>query len=121
MAIGPLLRREDVVSIGGRTLFPGRLPAAAPAGGVVGGGLTVWDWKGWDRVSVAGAAAFSHVAFGLVVAAQVCMAIGFVLPTARVIASERDKKTLDALLATRLSSPQFVLGLVAAGLFRFAN
>ena len=40
---------------------------------------------------------------------------------ARAIASERDRKTLDALLATRLSSPQIVLGVMAAGLFRFAN
>jgi hypothetical protein len=52
---------------------------------------------------------------------QACISVGFVLPVSRALASERDGKTLDALLATRLSSPQIVLGLMAAGLFRFAN
>src|SRR5918998_1280727 len=37
------------------------------------------------------------------------------------IASERDRKSLDALLATRLSAADIVLGTTIAGLLRYAN
>ena len=121
MSIGSFLRREYVVSIERGELFRDRILAAALAGTAVVSCLLVWDWKGWDRTSVAGASSFAQVAFGFVVAAQACISVGFVLTVARAIASERDRKSLDALLATRLSSPQIVLGVIAAGLFRFAN
>ena len=121
MSIGPFLRREYVVSIERRELFRDRLRAAVLTGTAVVSCLVVWDWKRWDRTSVAGAASFAHVALGLVVAVQACISVGFVLPVAGAIASERDGKSLDALLATRLSSPQIILGVMAAGLFRFAN
>src|SRR4051794_39297707 len=121
MTIGPLFRREHVVSIARGDLFRDRLLVAALTGAAVGSCLLVWGWKGYDRESVVGAASFDQAAFGLVVAVQACMSVGLVIPVSRVIASERDRKTLDALLATRLSSPQVVLGLMAAGLFRFAN
>ncbi len=121
MTVGPLLRREFVVAIGRGDLFRDRLRAAAVTGAVAVSCFAFWDWKGWDRVSVAGAAFFAYVALWPVLAAQACIAVASVLPVARAIASERDRKTLDALLATRLSGFEIVLGVVAAGLFRFAN
>lgn len=121
MSIGPFLRLEYAGSIERGELFRDRLRAAVPLGLVLALALVVWDWNGWDRASVAGAATFAHVAFGLVVAVQACLAVALVFPVARMIALERDRKTLDALLATRLSSLQIVVGVMAAGLFRCAN
>ena len=122
MGIWPFLRREYVVSVRRGDLFRDRLRAAAAVGLAVAAWLIVWDyWLGWDRASVAGAALFAHVAFGLVVAMQTSVAIGLVIPVSKAVAGERDKKTLDALLATRLSGPEIVFGVMAAGLFRCAN
>src|SRR4051794_29404575 len=121
MAINPLLWRESIVSIGRGEPFRDRVVAAALAGAAMVGCLLYWDWQGGGRASVSGSASFAHAALGLVVAVQACLSVGLVLPLARAIALERDKKTLDALLATRLSGAQVVLGVMAAGLLRLAN
>ncbi|MDG3006811.1 hypothetical protein [Paludisphaera mucosa] len=121
MSLGMFLRREYVVSIGRGSLFRDRLLAAALTGSAVLACLLLWDWNRWDRTSIAGASSVGRVAFGLLVVVQVGFAVAFVLPTARAIASERDGRSLDDLLATRLSSSEIVLGVMAAGLFRFAN
>ena len=76
----------------------------------------------WDRTSVREAAWFALVAFGLTAFAQAGIAIGLVVgQVAPAIASERDRKSLDALLATQLSSAEIVVGTMAAGLLRAAN
>src|SRR4051794_6724828 len=121
MAINPLLWRESIVSIGRGEPFRERVVAVALAGAAMVACPLYWDWQGWDRASVAGSASLAHAALGLVVTVQACLSVGLVLPTARAIALERDKKTLDALLATRLSGPQVVLGVMASGLLRLAN
>ncbi|OJW16748.1 MAG: hypothetical protein BGO49_15905 [Planctomycetales bacterium 71-10] len=121
MSTWAVFRREYVVSIGRAALFRDRLLAAALAGASVVGCLAAWDWYGLDRASVRGSARFARAAFGVLVAVQGFLAAGFTLPTARAIASERDGKTLDSLLATRLSSAEIILGVMAASLFRFAN
>ena len=80
------------------------------------------DELGWDRTSVREAAWFALVAFGLTAFAQAGIAIGLVVgQVAPAIASERDLKSLDALLATQLSSAKIVVGTMAAGLLRAAN
>ena len=77
---------------------------------------------GWDRASVAGAASFALSAFGLIVAAQALLAPGLVpVMFAPVIALERDRKSLDSLLATPLSATEIVLGTMGAGLLRYAT
>ena len=89
---------------------------------IVAGSAVAWGWRGWDRASVGGAAAFGLSTFGLIVAAQVCLAITTAVhEVGPAIASERDRKCLDALLATRLSAAEVVAGGMAAGLLRYAN
>ncbi|GAC1448972.1 MAG: hypothetical protein NVSMB9_32640 [Isosphaeraceae bacterium] len=89
----------------------------------VGAGCVLaWEWWGWDRSSVAGASSFAHSTFAWVVAAQAVLAMGFVPAlVAPGIASERDGKSLDSLLATRLSALEIVLGTIGAGLLRYVN
>lgn len=121
MPAGAMFWREYVVSLGRASLFRDRLVAATLAGASVVGCLAAWDWYGLDRGSVRGAATFARAAFGVLVAVQGFVAAGFTLAAASSIASERDGKMLDSLLATRLSSAEIVLGVMAAGLFRAAN
>ena len=62
------------------------------------------------------------MAFGLTAFAQAGIAIGLVVgQVAPAIASERDRKSLYALLTTQLSSAEIVVGTMAAGLLRAAN
>ena len=78
---------------------------------VIFGGAAVADWLGWDRHSVAGTSRFSLSIFGLYIAIQLMFVIGMMATlVSPAIASERDRKTLDALLATNVSSAEIVLG-----------
>jgi ABC-type transport system involved in multi-copper enzyme maturation permease subunit len=89
---------------------------------VVFGGASVADWLGWDRHSVAGTTRFSLGVFGLYIATQMMFVAGMMATLiSPAIASERDRKTLDALLATRASSAEIVLGALGSGLLRYAN
>jgi ABC-type transport system involved in multi-copper enzyme maturation permease subunit len=119
MTLGPLLRRELITSVRRAAAFQDRLGGAVLAAAVVAGCVVAWDWWGWDRASVAGAAAFARATFGLIVAAQAVLTMGLVPgEVAPRIASERDRKSLDALLTTPLSGAQVVLGTTAAGLVK---
>ena len=118
---GPILRRELIAAQRNTELFSNRATTAAMVAVIVGGCIVVWDWWGWDRTSVSGAEGFGLTAFGLVVVMQLVATAGMIPATiAPGIASERDKKTLDALLATRLTSAEVILGALAAGLVKFA-
>jgi len=122
MSPGPFLRRELITSVRRRTAFTDRLGPAILSSALIACGVVAWDWSGWDRASVAGARSFALTMFAAFVATQA--AIGMMLiPTmvAPAIASERDRKTLDSLLATRISSAEVVLGAIGAGLLRLAN
>jgi ABC-type transport system involved in multi-copper enzyme maturation permease subunit len=79
-----------------------------------------WIWSGRDGTSVAGSKALGLAVFGVVVAALVVFAVGGI-PTlvAQLIAAERDRKSLDALLTSRLASAEIVLGKMAAALFDY--
>ena len=68
-----------------------------------------------------GAAWFGHATFGMLVLIQALLAMGVAGEAAPSIASERDRKSLDSLLATRLTSVEIVLGMMATGLVRYAN
>jgi ABC-type Na+ efflux pump permease subunit len=122
MTLGPILRRELITSVRRAETFQDRLGAAAVAAAVLAGSVVAWVWWGWDRASVAGAAAFARATFGLIVAAQAVLTMGLVPgEVAPRIASERDRKSLDALLATPLSGAAIVLGTTAAGLVKYAT
>jgi hypothetical protein len=122
MFLGPFLRREMIVAVRSARAIHDRLIALLLVTGGVAGCVFVWDEWGWDRTSVSGAAWFAHVAFGLAVFAQAGIAIGLVVGSvAPAIASQRDWKSLDSLLTTRLSGAEIVVGTMAAGLLRAAN
>src|SRR3954449_3912195 len=119
---GPFLKREIVASVRCARVIRDRLIALLLVTGGVAGCVVVWDAWGRDRTSVREAAWFALVAFGLTAFAQAGIAIGLVVgQVAPAIASERDRKSLDALLATQLSSAEIVVGTMAAGLLRAAN
>ena len=122
MVLGPFLRREMITSVRSARVIRDRLIALLLVTAVVAGCVVVWDEWGWDRTSVREAAWFALVAFGLIAFAQAGIAIGLVVGSvAPAIAAERDRKSLDALLATQLSSAKIVVGTMAAGLLRAAN
>ncbi len=122
MALGPILKRELIRSVRRKETFHNRAAAAGLAMVVVAGCVAAWDWWGWDRASVRGASRFALATFGLIVAVQAMLTLGMVPgEVAPAIASERDRKSLDALLATRLSAFEIVLGTMAAGLVRYAT
>jgi hypothetical protein len=122
MFLGPFLRREMITSVRSGKVIRDRLIALLLVAGVVAGCVVVWDGWGWDRTSVREAAWFALVAFGLTAFAQAGIAIGLVVgQVAPAIASERDRKSLDSLLATQLSGAEIVVGTMAAGLLRAAN
>src|SRR6516164_7706267 len=119
---GPFLKREMVTSVRSARVSRDRLIALLLVAWGVACCVVVWDEWGWDRTSVREAAWFALVAFGLTAFAQAGIAIGLVVGSvAPAIASERDRKSLDALLATQLSSAEIVVGTMAAGLLRAAN
>jgi hypothetical protein len=122
MFLGPFLRREMTTSVRSARVIHDRLIALLLVTGVVAGCVFVWDQWGWDQTSVSATARFALVAYGLSAFTQAGIAIGLVLgQVAPSIASERDRKSLDSLLTTRLSSAEIVLGTMAAGLLRAAN
>src|SRR3954462_14076101 len=119
---GPFLKREMVASVRCARVIRDRLSALSLVAGGVAGCVVVWDEWGWDRTSVREAAWFALVAFGLTAFAQAGIAIGLVVgQVAPAIASERDRKSLYALLTTQLSGAEIVVGTMAAGLLRAAN
>jgi hypothetical protein len=122
MPLGPFLRRELILSVRSSRAFADRRNAVLlTALGVVGVFL-LWDYWGWDRTSVSGGHRFGLAMFFVAVAGMVLFALGVIIPqVAGAIASERDRKSLDALLASRFAGSEIVLGALAAGLFRSAN
>ncbi len=119
----PSSKREMVTSaVRSARVIRDRIVALLLVTGVVAGCVFVWDRWGWDRTSVSAAAQFALVAYGLSAFAQAGIAIGFVVGlVGPAIASQRDRKSLDALLTTQLSSAEIVVGTMAAGLLRAAN
>ncbi len=122
MSIGPFLRRELATSARSERASKDRRVAVLLASSIVVGCFLLWDKEGWDRSSILGAHWFGLAMFGLMVVGMVFLTLVVVVrQVAEAIASERDRKSLDALLASRFSSTEIVLGAVAVGLFRYAN
>ena len=122
MAFGAFIRRDLIVSSRRKKVFSDRVAGLVAFSLVIYGGAATADWLGWDRSSVAGTSKFALAVFSLYIATQVMLASGLMATlVSSAIASERDRKTLDALLATRVSSAEIVLGAMGSGLLRFAN
>lgn len=122
MRIGPILQRELITSVRRKTVFVDRLVGIVLDFVVVLVAAWVWDRCGWDRGSLAGVSKFALALFGLTLTVLGVVTVGLVIPqVSRAIASERDRKTLDALLTTRLSSAGMVGETMAAGLLPWVN
>ena len=122
MAVNPFLTRELILSIRRRTAFRERAGVVGLMAAGVAGAAVAWDWQGWDRTSAAGAGAFALLVLGLLLAVVLLIGVGVVGGlVAAAVARERDRKTLDALLATPLSARSVILGVMGAGLLRWVN
>jgi hypothetical protein len=119
MQLGLFLRRALFTSVRRGTAFHDRVAAVTVAAAVVAGCVLFWDRCGWDRTTVAGAALFGLSTFGVMIAGLALIAMA--LAGAQSIALERDCKSLDSLLATRLSTAEIVLGMMVTGLVRSTN
>jgi len=119
MLLGPFLERMRITSSRRESTFFDRAVIAGVVAFLVWVVVKVWDWNGWDRASISGSKQCALAAFAALIAAELMLGlaivVGEVSPGA---ALERDKKMLDALLATRLSSAEIVLGMLAAGLVK---
>jgi hypothetical protein len=120
MQLGPIVRRELVISVRRESAFRERTLVAGLVTAVIVGVVGAWDYAGWDRFSIAGASQWGLTVFGAVIAVQTIFAVGVISTVALAIARERDRKTLDAVLTSRLSSAEIVLETLAAGLSRTA-
>ncbi len=118
MTVGPIIDRELRVALRRGSSRRDRLAAVLLLTAATMGCSLAWDWWGWDRASVSGAARFGLAAFGFIVAALGTLSFSTVQTP---IAAEREGKSLDSLLATRLSSAEIVLQTLVATLARYAN
>jgi len=105
MSAGAFLRREWITSVRRGSVFSERCTAAGMTSAAVVVCLMFWDGKGRDRSSVAGSSAFALDAFAWSMITHLLLALGEIPSlVAPGIASERDRKSLDSLLASRLRS-----------------
>jgi len=122
MTVAPFLKRELIVSVRRGGAFADRRVSALLPAVVVVGSVVVWHLLEWDPSAIESAAWFALSTFGCVIASLTFLAIGLVPSlVAPAIASERDRRSLDSLLATRLSASEIVLGGMASGLLRYGN
>lgn len=122
MPFGPFLRRELLTSSRRRSTYGDRAVAAGLVLAIVAAVFAIWDANGWDRASVSGMNGFTTRVFAFVVGLQVVVVMGGVTnDVAGGLAGERERKTLDALLSTRLGDAEIVLGMTASALFRCAS
>jgi hypothetical protein len=121
MDFGPILRRELIVAsrrgaIGLRTGSAGMV-LLVMAMVVVGR-----DAAGHDRFSPGGMAALARAVFGAAVGLQALLTLMLVPEeVTRILVGERQRKTVDGLLASGLSSAGIVVGVFLAGLVRWAS
>jgi ABC-type Na+ efflux pump permease subunit len=122
MQLGLFLRRALITFVRRGTVFKDRVAAVIMVVAVVAGCILFWDRLGWERTTIAGAALFGLSTFGLLVGILTVIAMSlFYARATPSIASERDRKSLDSLLATPLSSAEIVVGMMVTGLVRSAN
>lgn len=122
MALGLLIKREAQGLARSRRVGRDRVVGVLLVVGVVAGCVVFWDRFGWERGSRPAQARLAQLQFALAAFTLACVAIALVVQqVAPAIATDRDRKRLDALLATRLASAEIVLGSMLAGLLRAAS
>jgi len=119
MDLGPIVRRELLLASRRKGTYWNRGTAGITVLVVIFLHLAVCDYLGLDRSSLDGGRRFALQTFGQIVSAMVFLTAAYVVSeVAPMIAREREKKSIDALLASQLSSAQIVLGSLTAGLLR---
>ncbi len=114
----PIVRRELIVTSRRRGVFSSRVIYAALLLSAIGTMELIWVYVGGDRSSSFSALGlYTKSVFGMLVVVQSLFVLGMMAPQmAPIVARERDRKTLDALLSTELSSAEIILGALAGGL-----
>ncbi len=110
MLIGPVFSREVTTSVRNWRLYLQRAVYVAALFGLV---LTAWlILLGSQSVrSLSDLARFGSAVFGLLAPLQMVMAVSFAaLLTTAAVAQEKDRRTLDLLLMTRMTNSELVLG-----------
>lgn len=117
MSFGPILCR-DLAQMARRTSTYGRRAGAALLLLAVIGGCSLTAYLSrWDHTSIARQVQFSSITFGIVIAIQALWTLGSIPPLiGPAIAIERERKSLDALLTTRLSNAEIVVSTILVGL-----
>lgn len=119
MPFGPVFQRELLTSSRRKRTFLQRVFTGLSVLAVILLVAVVCDYNGRDRTSLDGVRWFALMTFGLVVGLQVVSMMGTTTSiVAPLIARERDKKSLDALLATELSGYEIVVGAMTSGMVR---
>jgi hypothetical protein len=111
MRIGLFLRRDLLATSRRGSTFGGRAFVAGLVLAVIAAVFAIWDANGWERASLSGMTGFTLRIFGFVVGLlTVLLMVGVPNEVAAGLAGERDRKTLDVLLTTRLTDAEIVLG-----------
>lgn len=117
MSLGPFFKRELKTSSWRNETSRHRVITLAVLVLALGVFIAGWPLSGRDRSTVAGMVRFGLAVFALMVTMLASLAMGMILAEiAPAIAGKRDKKTLDLLLTTRLTSAEIVLGTLIARL-----
>lgn len=114
LLIGPVFSREVTTSVRNWRLYLQRAVYVAALFGLV---LTAWlILLGSQNVrSLSDLARFGAAVFGLLAPLQMAMAVAFAaLLTTAAVAQEKDRRTLDLLLMTRMTNAELVLGKLLA-------
>ena len=121
MNAGPILGRDLRIAARSAKTYRQRCSLAVALSLAIGALFAVAQQATSGQVSVHSYAIFAQYLFGAVAATQIVLTMGLVPAfVAGAIALERERRTLDSLLTTRLSSAEIVLGKLFSGLLQYA-
>ncbi len=119
MTLGPMIRRELVTSARRWATYSGRASWVLMVFAIMAVCSAAWSWTGADRDTLAGRSRFCLVVFISMVSIQAWVTMLMVLSdVATLLPAERERKTLDALLSTQLSSTEIVFGTLGSGMIK---
>ena len=119
MTFGPIVRRELLTAARSKSTYWSRASAGLMILVVMCLYAATCDYIGRDRTSLEGVRRFGLLTFSQIVSALGVLTFAHIIAQiSPMIAKEREKKSIDALLASQLSGTQIVLGAMGAGLVR---
>ncbi len=122
MDLAPFIRREHIKAVRRGEAWKSRGWTIAFGGIFIAGHFVLWDWSSMDRLSVGGAQKFALQLFASLMAVQALGILGGIpVMVAPMIAGERDRKSLDAVLASSFTSAEMVLGPLCAAMLRYLD